>query len=82
MSSGVLAAIEEPLNVAMLMLIAHWYERRETVALGEILAEIRLSRRALRMIPQSHLVWSGRAASRHCRHRCAPAARAIASPAR
>jgi uncharacterized phiE125 gp8 family phage protein len=37
-----LAAIEEPLNIAMLMLIQHWNANRETVVIGEIPAEIQL----------------------------------------
>jgi uncharacterized phiE125 gp8 family phage protein len=37
-----LSAIEEPLNIAMLMLIQHWNANRETVVIGEIPAEIQL----------------------------------------
>jgi uncharacterized phiE125 gp8 family phage protein len=37
-----LAGIEEPLNIAMLMLIQHWNAHRETVVIGEIPAEIQL----------------------------------------
>jgi uncharacterized phiE125 gp8 family phage protein len=36
------AAIEEPLKVAMLMLIQHWNANRETVVVGEISTEIQL----------------------------------------
>jgi uncharacterized phiE125 gp8 family phage protein len=35
-----LSAIPEPLRIAMLMLIGHWYEQRETVVIGEVPAEI------------------------------------------
>lgn len=35
-----LAAIEEPLLVAMLMLIQHWSANRETVVIGQVPAEI------------------------------------------
>jgi uncharacterized phiE125 gp8 family phage protein len=37
-----MTAIPEPLRVAMLMLIGHWHETRETVAMGQITAEIQL----------------------------------------
>ena len=37
-----LAGIEEPLTIAMLMLIQHWNANRETVVIGEIPAEIQL----------------------------------------
>jgi uncharacterized phiE125 gp8 family phage protein len=37
-----LIGIEEPLNIAMLMLIQHWNANRETVVIGEIPVEIQL----------------------------------------
>jgi hypothetical protein len=32
--------VPSPLKTAMLMLIGHWYENRETMVLGQIPAEI------------------------------------------
>jgi uncharacterized phiE125 gp8 family phage protein len=42
-----LGVVPEPLRIAMLMLIGHWHEHRETVVVGEIPAEVQLGYRDL-----------------------------------
>jgi uncharacterized phiE125 gp8 family phage protein len=44
---AILTAIPEPLRIAMLMLIGHWHEHRESVVVGQIPAEIQLGFRDL-----------------------------------